>query len=69
MDDSVVRTYLILNEELHTLDGSGGGLRDCGSNTTHCEGRHVSARKYPSMLATTPFATNGSKKYPIAAIE
>lgn len=31
----VGRTYLVLDEELNTLDGSGGGLRDGGGNTTH----------------------------------
>lgn len=30
-------TYLVLDEELDTLDGSGGGLGDGGGNTTHCE--------------------------------
>jgi hypothetical protein len=28
--------YLILDEELDTLDGGGGGLRDGGGDTTHC---------------------------------
>jgi hypothetical protein len=28
-------TYLVLDEELDTLNGSGGGLRDGGGNTTH----------------------------------
>jgi hypothetical protein len=28
--------YLVLDEELDTLDGSGGSLRDGGGNTTHC---------------------------------
>jgi hypothetical protein len=28
--------YLVLDEELDTLDGSGGGLRDGGGDTTHC---------------------------------
>lgn len=30
------KTYLVLDEKLHSFDGSGGGLRDGGSNTTHC---------------------------------
>lgn len=30
-------TYLVLDEELDTLDGSGGGLRDGGRDTTHCD--------------------------------
>jgi hypothetical protein len=29
-------TYLVLDEELDTLDGGGGGLRDSGRDTTHC---------------------------------
>jgi hypothetical protein len=28
--------YLVLDEKLDTLDGSGSGLRDGGRNTTHC---------------------------------
>lgn len=28
-------TYLVLDEELDTLNGSGGGLRDGGRDTTH----------------------------------
>jgi hypothetical protein len=28
-------TYLVLDEELDTLNGSGGGLGDGGRNTTH----------------------------------
>jgi hypothetical protein len=27
--------YLVLDEELDTLNGSGGGLRDGGGDTTH----------------------------------
>jgi sarcosine oxidase delta subunit len=27
--------YLVLDEKLDTLDGSGSGLRDGGGNTTH----------------------------------
>jgi hypothetical protein len=27
--------YLVLDEELDTLDGSGSGLRDGGGDTTH----------------------------------
>lgn len=30
------RAYLVLDEELDTLDGGGGGLRDGGRDTTHC---------------------------------
>jgi hypothetical protein len=30
-----METYLVLDEELDTLDGSGGGLRDGGGDTTH----------------------------------
>jgi len=33
---SHVSTYLVLDEELDTLDGGGGGLRDGGGDTTHC---------------------------------
>ena len=28
-------TYLVLDEQLDTLDGSGGGLGDGGRDTTH----------------------------------
>lgn len=28
--------YLVLDEKLDTLDGSGGGLGDGGGHTTHC---------------------------------
>lgn len=28
-------TYLVLDEKLDTLDGSGSGLRDGGGDTTH----------------------------------
>jgi hypothetical protein len=31
-----VSTNLVLDEELDTLDGSGGSLRDGGGDTTHC---------------------------------
>jgi len=31
-----VMTYLVLNEELDTLNGCGSGLRDGGGDTTHC---------------------------------
>jgi hypothetical protein len=30
-----VETYLVLDEELDTLDGCGSGLRDGGGDTTH----------------------------------
>lgn len=30
------KTYLVLDEELDTLNGGGSGLRDGGGNTTHC---------------------------------
>ena len=30
-------TYLVLNQELNTLDGGGGGLRDGGGDTAHQE--------------------------------
>lgn len=29
-------TYLVLDEELNTLDGGSGGLRDGSGDTTHC---------------------------------
>jgi hypothetical protein len=29
--------YLVLNQELHTLNGSSGSFRNGGSNTTHCD--------------------------------
>lgn len=31
-------TYLVLDEELDTLNGSSSGLRDGGGDTTHCRG-------------------------------
>ena len=31
-----MRTYLILDQALDTLDGSSSGLRDGGRDTTHC---------------------------------
>ncbi len=31
-----MRTYLILDQELDTLDGSSSSLRDGGRDTTHC---------------------------------
>lgn len=30
-------TYLVLDEELNTLNGSSSGLRDGGGDTTHCK--------------------------------
>lgn len=33
-----VDTYLVLDEKLDALNGSGGSLRDGGGNTTHCRG-------------------------------
>ena len=33
---STKKAYLVLDEKLDTLDGSGGGLRDGGRDTTHC---------------------------------
>ena len=36
MAKMAVETNLVLNEELDTLDGSGGSLGDGGGDTTHC---------------------------------
>jgi len=36
------RTYLILDQELDTLDGSSSSLRDGGRDTTHCYHESVS---------------------------
>lgn len=35
--------YLILDQELDTLNGSSGGLRDGGRDTTHCYHESVSS--------------------------
>lgn len=35
-DGMVLLSYLVLDEELDTLNGSGSGLRDGGRDTTHC---------------------------------
>lgn len=32
----IIKTYLVLDQELDTLDGSGSGLGDGGGDTTHC---------------------------------
>ena len=32
----IKKTYLVLNQELDTLNGSSSGLGDGGRNTTHC---------------------------------
>lgn len=44
----IAKTYLVLDEELDTLDRSGGSLRDGSGNTTHC-GLNVSN---PSLKCT-----------------
>jgi len=36
-------TYLVLDEQFDTLNGGGGGLRDGGGNTTHCDKPSVTA--------------------------
>ena len=36
------KTYLILDQELDTLDGSSSSLRDGGRDTTHCYHESVS---------------------------
>jgi hypothetical protein len=40
--------YLVLDKELDTLDGSGGSLRDGGSDTTHQEVNHEA--RHPHKL-------------------
>lgn len=39
-NEVIIGTYLVLDEELDTLNGSGSSLRDGGRNTTHQEVRH-----------------------------
>ena len=39
-NEVIIGTYLVLDEELDTLNGSGSGLRDGGRDTTHQEIRH-----------------------------
>lgn len=39
-NEVIIGTYLVLDEELDTLNGSGSGLRDGGGDTTHQEIRH-----------------------------
>lgn len=43
-----VRTYLVLDQELDTLDGSSSGLGDSGGNTTHCDqvSHHAPSREW-----------------------
>lgn len=44
---TVFGIYLVLDEKLDTLDGSGSGLGDGGGNTTHywhCKHRPVESR-------------------------
>ena len=43
-----VITNLVLDEELDTLDGSGGSLGDGGRDTTHCCPMLVTISLFPS---------------------
>ena len=36
MSDHRMRTYLVLDQKLDTLNWSSGSLRDGSGNTTHC---------------------------------
>jgi hypothetical protein len=38
----ISKTYLVLDQELDTLNGSSSGLGDGGGNTTHCYRKSVS---------------------------
>jgi len=37
----VAATYLVLDQELDTLNRSSGSLRDGGGDTTHCDSQSV----------------------------
>jgi hypothetical protein len=43
-----VKTNLVLDEELDTLDGSGGSLGDGGGDTTHCCPMLANGSLFPS---------------------
>jgi hypothetical protein len=58
---SINKTYLVLDEELDTLDGSGSGLRDSGGDTTHywLVSFNVRERKVFDMPSRTAEAVHG----------
>lgn len=43
-----LKTNLVLDEELDTLDGSGGSLGDGGRDTTHCCPMLATGSLFPS---------------------
>jgi hypothetical protein len=61
-----VRTYLILDQELDTLDRSSSGFRDGGRDTTHCyhesvsENLNSSGQKHHPSTTSTAIVVVGS---------
>lgn len=54
IDWTAANTYLVLDEKLDTLDGSGGGLGDGGRDTTHWRRQSAYALFSPSWGAGLP---------------
>lgn len=54
LDWTAKNTYLVLDEKLDTLDGSGGGLGDGGRDTTHYGRQSAYALFSPSCGAGSP---------------
>lgn len=57
LDWTAGNTYLVLDEELDTLDGSGGGLGDGGRDTTHWRRQSAYTLFSPSCGAGLPVGT------------
>jgi hypothetical protein len=47
-------TYLVLDEELDTLNGGSGSLRDGGRDTTHCECTSARCSELEPTAAQSP---------------
>lgn len=56
----VIETYLVLNEQLDTLDGGSGSLRDGGRDTTHCS-IPLAMFLYPAMLLPAGIKLNAHR--------
>jgi len=48
--------YLVLDEELDALNGSGGGLRDGGRDTAHCDDGVSTIFRGQQPTAAQPFS-------------
>lgn len=66
LDWTAENTYLVLDEKLDTLDGSGSGLGDGGRDTTHWRRQSAYAFFSPSCGAGLPVVREPS--WPATAV-